>query len=240
MRYLTFTVYPYYSHGVKVPFRGSNAELSEYRDYIRELLSEGQSVEYAVKSVEGYIAARREMRRAARLKVHETQGRAKIRAVRDYLKLLIKDYEHKNRAAHLVPLIEHEPWEIFWPCFTLIWWWCAGDPKWNERLFGAMQRLGPHSSVRRLPETVKIFRGGSRSRLTTSLSWTTNLKLAIDFARLPNRRPHPCLAVTQIHRRDAFWFFTGWGENEIICRPTAWRLYPLPDSAKDYERLNAL
>ena len=72
------------------------------------------------------------------------RGRDKIKAVIDYMLLLSSE----ARVGKLVPLIEHEPAEIFWPIFTKIWPYSYCDHHWNERLFAALQRWQPVSGGR--------------------------------------------------------------------------------------------
>ena len=151
------------------------------------------------------------------------RGRDKIEAVVKYMDLLCKE----TRASKMVPLIEHEPTEIFWPIFIKVWpyAYCDYVRDWNERLLAALRRVGPHHSVRYLPaESMTVFRGGSRSHIA-GLAWTPDLQVARRFARGIGwfAVPDPAVAMAQIKRSDAFWYSNARDEREVICWPKAIR-----------------
>jgi hypothetical protein len=159
-------------------------------------------------------------------------GRAKIKRVRQYLALR-NDY--KVNIADLVSLIEHESASTFWAIFSLVWQCCDhnwSDPKvpdavvdnWCRRLHAAMQRVGQHRSVRRLPATLTVFRGATRSRIG-ALAWTTDPKVARGFACGGKRNivlPDPVVAVSRVRRDQVFWCSNKWCKFEVICWPTRW------------------
>jgi hypothetical protein len=89
----------------------------------------------------------------------------------------------EQRIDKLVPLIEHEPAEIFWPIFTDVWPMCDRTYDWHGRLADALRRVGPHPSIIAddLP-VLTVYRGGSRARIAGAISWTTDLAVAQNFA----------------------------------------------------------
>ena len=167
------------------------------------------------------------------------QGRDKIEAVINYMYLLCRS----TRASKLVPLIEHEPAEIFWPIFIKIWPRAWGDyaRDWNGRLLAALQRVGPHHSVRYLPESMTVYRGGSRSHIA-GLAWTLNLKVARKFARGIDLFdvPDPAVAVARIKRSDAFWYCNNYANiREVICWPTEFITYHIAGCAHSLKKQDA-
>ena len=173
-----------------------------------ELIREFASRALAVKVLSLAAIARR------------ARGHDKIEAVIKYMNLLC----YGTRVSKVVPLIEHEPPEIFWPIFIKIWPYSYGDRShdWNERLLAALQRVGPHHSVRHLPKSLTVYRGGSRSRIA-GLSWTTNLEVARNFARGIGwfAVPDPVVTTARIKRSDTFWYSNSRNEHEVICWPTS-------------------
>ena len=173
-----------------------------------ELIGEFASQALAVKALSAAGVARR------------ARGHDKIEAVIKYMNLLCWG----TRASKLVPLIEHEPAEIFWPIFIKIWpyAYCDHTRDWNKRLLAALQRVGPHHSVRHLPQTLTVYRGGSRSHIA-GLAWTPDLQVARRFARGIGwfAVPDPAVAMAQIKRSDAFWYSNSRNEREVICWPTS-------------------
>jgi hypothetical protein len=173
------------------------------------------------------------MRLALLMKARRARGRDKIKAVRDYVAMA----GNEDCISKLVPLFEHEPANVFWLCFALVWPGYWSGFKWNDRLWAAMQRVGPHASVKRLPETLTVYRGCLQSRIA-GISWTTNMKTAVSFARHTyssvEEPADPCVAIARITRNDAFFVSNKRREREVICRPTVWGILDL-DSIDDLE-----
>lgn len=159
------------------------------------------------------------------MRAQQARGYDKITAVINYMEAL----GPTERVKKLVPLIEHEPAEIFWPIFHKIWPYCFHTHRWHKRLLKALQRVEAHHSVRHLPEVLTVYRGSRRSRIT-GLAWTRNLKLARWFARDHHFQgvriavPDGVVAMARIKRSDAFWYSNGRGEHEVICWPTEWSI----------------
>jgi hypothetical protein len=174
------------------------------------------------------------LRLAALMKVRRAQGFAKIAAMCEYISM----FRHSDCIAALVPLFEHEPHEVFWPFFATVWPMYYSEFHWNERLFVAMQRVGPHHSINRLPANIIVYRGCSRSRVT-GLSWTTNSMTALGFALGHGDVvvPNPVVAVASIKRSEAYWCVGNeCGEYHVISRPTKWSIY----SEADFDWLEAM
>jgi hypothetical protein len=167
---------------------------------------------------------------AALMRVRQARGRNKIRAVREYMAVS----RNEDCIGKLVPLFEHEPANVFWPCFALIWpgYWSAYS--WNERLLAALRRVGPHASVKTLPETFTVFRGCSRSRIA-ALSWTTKPSTALGYALGHDgiHVPNPVIATAHINRSEAFWFSNCRGDNEVVCWPKSWSIWRAVDVDSD-------
>jgi hypothetical protein len=160
----------------------------------------------------------------ALVRVRRARGHAKIEAVREY----VAPFTDHDCIGALVPLFEHEPHDVFWPCFALVWPRHWSNFKWNARLWSAMRRVGPHHSVQCLPETVVVYRGCSRSRIA-GITWTTDPMTALGFALGHGDIlvPNPCVAVAQIKRREAYWCSDN--EHQVICLPAPSIIYSEED-----------
>jgi hypothetical protein len=148
-------------------------------------------------------------------------GAEKIKAVNDYM-LMLGSHE---RIAALLPLIENESAETFWPIFRK--WWpacdCAGG--WNWLLAEIFHRVGPAPDpgefFHSLPDCITVYRGASRERIEGAISWTTNLKVAQHFAHGHRliRVPDPVIATGVINKLDVFLATNERSESEILALP---------------------
>jgi hypothetical protein len=203
---------------MRVPFSGTPEQYAE--------LIAGQRYRAAEK--------RRLLKRARR-----ATGEKKIKAVGDYVSLL----GSHERIAALLPLIEHEPAEVFWPVF-LEWWPmcdCAWD--WNAWLVKILRRVGPCRDLDYmyadggeffcdLPGTITVYRGASRSRIKGAISWTTDIAVARNFAR--GHRgiavPDPVVAIGVIDKSKIFLATDDRRESEILAPP---RITKIADVVKE-------
>jgi len=157
------------------------------------------------------------------------KGFAKIEAVR-HLSLLMDSPE---RAAALVPLIENEPPDIFWPIFLSEWTRCDAAWEWQQKLIPILRRVGPcpreiyleHAKDNgqfwsSLPDDLTLYRGCSRARVN-AISWTTNRSIAEGFAKGHRfiRVPDAVIAIATIRKADIFAATDDRKESEIICLP---------------------
>jgi hypothetical protein len=211
-----------------IPSYNNNSEedenLKNYDPYADSLSPEDKERERQME-----LARQRELngrRLAALMRARRARGDDKIKAVTDYLAIL----KSEERISKLVPLIEGEPADIFWPAFSTNWPLCDRTHGWNERLLAAMQRVGPHDSVKCLPETLTVFRGCSRSRIA-ALSWTTKPSTALCFALGHDgiHVPNPVIAMAHINRSEAFWFSNCRKESEVVCWPKSWSVWRTVD-----------
>ena len=191
--------------------------------------SEGELIgEFASRALAEKVLSLAAIARRAR-------GRDKIEAVIKYMNLLC----YGTRVSKVLPLIEHEPPEIFWPIFIEIWpySYCDHTHDW-KRLLAALQQVGPHHSVRHLPKALTVYRGGSRSHIA-GLSWTTNLEVARNFARGIGwfAVPDPVVATARIKRSDVFWYSNRRREHEVICWPTVRKLATIDAPARGADRV---
>lgn len=157
------------------------------------------------------------------------KGFAKIEAVR-HLSLLMDSHE---RAAKLVPLIENEPPEIFWPIFLSEWTICDAAWEWQQKLIPILRRVGPcpreiyleHARDNgqfwsSLPDDLTLYRGCSRAHVN-AISWTANRSIAEGFAKGHRfiRVPDAVIATATIRKADIFAATDDRKESEIICLP---------------------
>jgi hypothetical protein len=165
----------------------------------------------------------------ARKAAHGTKGAAKIDAVGN-LSLLVGSDE---RVAELIPLIENEPPEIFWPIFLGNWSMCDAAWQWQHRLIPILRRVGPcpggvyveHAEDggqfwSELPDDLTLYRGCSRSHVE-AISWTMDRGIAEGFARGHRgiRVPDAVIAIATIAKADIFAATNGRMESEVICLP---------------------
>jgi hypothetical protein len=163
-------------------------------------------------------------RARALMKVWRARGGDKVEAVREY----VDRFRERDCIGELVPLFEYEPADVFWRCFSLVWPYFYSGHHWNERLYKAMLRVGPHESVMDLPERFTVYRGCLRSRID-GISWTCNPRTALLFAYVYPAWPDPVVACAQIAREEAFWCHSysesrAFREAMVICRPKDWSL----------------
>ena len=137
----------------------------------------------------------------------------------------------EQRIAELVPLIEGEAPEIFWPIFLGAWPVCDKAYGWNYRLVEKFRRVGScppemldddsKEFYDDLPNKIEVYRGASRSRIDGAISWTTDRKIAERFAR--GHRgiavPDPVIATGIIRKAQIFAAINDRQENEVLCLP---------------------
>jgi hypothetical protein len=155
-------------------------------------------------------------------------GVEKVAVIREYM-LLLGSHE---RIAAMMPLIEHEPAEVFWPVFLDCWSDCDNTWEWNEQLVETLHRVGPCNCYREqaedggaffdsLPEQITVYRGGSRARIDGAISWTTSIDIAEGFARGHRfiRVPDPVVATGTINKSAVFLATNDRNESEVLCLP---------------------
>jgi hypothetical protein len=138
-----------------------------------------------------------------------------------------------ERAAKLVPLIENEPPEIFWPIFLSEWTSCDAAWRWQQKLIPILRRVRPcpreiyleHAKDNgqfwsSLPDDLTLYRGCSRAHVN-AISWTTNRSIAEGFAKGHRFIPVPdaAIATATIRKADIFAATDDRKESEIICLP---------------------
>lgn len=168
------------------------------------------------------IAREREVAQAAK-------GTAKIAAANR----LLLSVGSVKRAAELVPLIESEPPEIFWPIFLRNWSHCDAAWEWQQLLVPILRRVGPcpreiyvaHAQDggrfwSQLPDDLTLYRGCSRSHVE-AISWTTNRSVAEGFAwgHRGIRVPDAVVATATIRKAEIFAATDARTESEVICLP---------------------
>lgn len=137
-----------------------------------------------------------------------------------------------NRLIELLSLTTFANHAVFWKVFCSHWDDC--DDTWDlqEKLLDDLEYRSEgylpeqHLSERskdffdRLPATIDLYRGCSRSRLY-GVSWTTDLKVAEGFARGHRgiQVPNAGVASAQLAKRDIFTVMTDREESEVIVRP---------------------
>jgi hypothetical protein len=72
-----------------------------------------------------------------------------------------------------------------------------------------------------LPQVVTIYRGCGRQR-AAGISWTTDIKIAMGFARGHRQIgvSEPVIVTAEIDKNDIFAVFTERSESEIVCTPS--------------------
>jgi len=132
----------------------------------------------------------------------------------------------------VLDLIEDAPTDLFWPVFLAQWTIC--DNTWNEgeRLLRALRKHTrgakpvtyfsnkQRRAFNRLPATITVHRGCSRSRVA-GVSWTIDEAVAAGFARGHRRIrvPDPVIASGQIGREHVFALVEDRQERELILDP---------------------
>jgi hypothetical protein len=138
----------------------------------------------------------------------------------------------------MISLIAEEPPEIFWPIFAEQWPRCDAAWEWSDVLVLLFQRVGPcpmnyyYADVgfqidgefykdfwRDVPEQLTVYRGAARSRIEGAISWTTDKRVAENFARGHRGIPvhDPVIATATIDKADIAT--NERNESEVLCLP---------------------
>jgi hypothetical protein len=158
-----------------------------------------------------------------------TEGAAYVEAVCEYLYHLPSE----QRASEMVSLLERASPEGFWKVLMIHWPNCDDTWALNDRLLnqprkaaGAVSAIPYYSDAQRaffdsLPQVVTLYRGCSRQR-AAGISWTTEGKIAMQFARGHRQIsvPEPVIVTAEVGKNDIFAVFTDRDEKEIVCAPS--------------------
>jgi hypothetical protein len=117
----------------------------------------------------------------------------------------------------------------FWHLFYQFWSVCDQGWHWQDELKWELWLHGPgrryfkkeqREFFRSLPETVVVYRGCSASRVL-GVSWTTNQKIAADFARGHRflHTPDPVIATAEIPKSWIYTVCLDRDESEVLWIP---------------------
>ncbi|MEH2567820.1 hypothetical protein [Bradyrhizobium sp. AZCC 2289] len=136
-------------------------------------------------------------------------------------------------APEMVSLLERASPDAFWKVFMIHWPNCDDTWALKDRLLSQLRKAaGAASAIRyygdeqraffeSLPQVLTVYRGCSRQR-AAGISWTTETKIAMQFARGHRQItvPEPVIVTAEVDKNDIFAVFTDRSENEIVCTPS--------------------
>jgi hypothetical protein len=149
----------------------------------------------------------------------------------------------KKQLPRLLPIYRKLPGELFWRAFGCTWAWCYDTWPHRRPLLSLLNRHHRCSPARKHDdeEPITIYRGCS-SRRVRAVSWTTNRRIAEEFAagHLDFKVPNPVIATAQIERKDVFDYDNGQDEDEVIANPAGLRCLevkrPSPRELESYKK----
>jgi hypothetical protein len=151
----------------------------------------------------------------------------------DEISRLLYLVSSEKRAHEMVSLLEHaSSADVVLQVFLEHWPNCDDTWSCNNRLLlllrkatGQLSTPPYYTAEQRaffddLPETVTVHRGCSRARVA-GISWTTELSVAMQFARGHRgiRVPQPVIATAQVLKNEIFAVLTDRSESAVVCSP---------------------